>query len=176
MMDADEARALVDGSNAQDADDRTARLVELSEMTPSEGLVGFEGRVAELLFEDVKATWIYGCFTSTVLSAAAFCIQQLAGSIRFLRDDPHLPEETSSLEGVARLAVDRGIIDVSLQSQLVQLHDRVMYYGRAGLHEASRELDHHLLDAATFAEAEHPLLVDARLALVCAIAVVHRAP
>jgi len=171
-MDAGKARTLIIARDAQDFDERSARLAELSEMMPSEGRLRFEGAVAELLFDDVKATWIYGCFTSTVLTGAAFCIQQLAGSIRFLPDDPGLAEEAPSLEDLARLSMDRGIIGVDLQSQLIQLHDRLMYYVRTGLHEDPRQLERHFRDADTFAEAEDPLLVDARLALTCAVGLV----
>ena len=49
------------------------------------------GLAAEWLFEDVKATWLYGYFTGTVLTAYAFCVQQLAGLLRMNSDDAEYP-------------------------------------------------------------------------------------
>ena len=173
-MDFNAARTLVEEINASDSGGRVARLLELSEMLPSEGLIGFEGSAGQFLFEDVKATWLYGCFTSTVLTANAFCVQQLAGSIRWLPEDSSLPEQAGSPDELAELAAERGVITVDLQGQLVQLNDRFMYYAGTSLHEAPLQLERHLLEAEAFGEVDHPLLADARLALTCAIALVHR--
>src|ERR1039458_8052466 len=68
-LDFNAARTLVEEINASDSGGRVARLLELSEMLPSEGLIGFEGSAGQFLFEDVKATWLYGCFTPAVLTA-----------------------------------------------------------------------------------------------------------
>lgn len=173
-MDAKAARTLINEIDVSDSEGRIARLLKLMEMLPSEGLIGFEGTAGQMLFEDVKATWLYGCFTSTVLTANAFCVQQLAGSIRWLPDDSLLPEQAGTLEELAALATERGVITVDLQGQLVQLHDRFMYYAGTGLHEAPLQLERHFLEAESFGEVQHPLLADAELALTCAIALIYK--
>ena len=58
--------------------------------------MGFGGQAAHWLFEDLKSTWIYASFTSTVLTARALCMLQLANSIRLSSDDATLPEEAAA--------------------------------------------------------------------------------
>ena len=41
-------------------------------------MLGFSSQAPQWLFEDIKATWLYGCFPSTVLTAYALCGLQTA--------------------------------------------------------------------------------------------------
>lgn len=95
-MDFEEASHLVADVDARDHRDRTERLVDLVELL-GDDVVGFSGQAAEWLFEDVKATWLYGYFTATVLTSYAFCVHQLAGLVRMALDDPSIPETDGSL-------------------------------------------------------------------------------
>jgi hypothetical protein len=174
-MDQNEASDLIAEVDASDHQGRTERLVELTELLPSEGMLGFSGQAAQWLFEDIKATWLYGCFTSTVVTAHAFCTQQLAGSIRMLPDDPSLPDEAESLEHLAAIAADRGIVDVDLRALLIELSDRSLSYTATHLHEYDARLERHLVEAEALSDA-HPLLVDARQAITTAIRLVYRRP
>jgi hypothetical protein len=79
-MNKDEASRLINEVDVSDHDGRAERLVELTGLLPDDGLIGFSGQAAEWLFDDIKATWLYGSFTSTVLTAYAFCSLQVAGS------------------------------------------------------------------------------------------------
>lgn len=123
----------------------------------------------------MKATWLYGCFTSTVVTAHAFCAQQLAGSIRMLPDDASLPDDADSLEHLAAIAADRGIVDVELRALLVELDDRSLSYTATHLHKHEARLERHLLEAEALSD-DHPLLVDARQALTTAARLVYRRP
>jgi hypothetical protein len=172
-MDQAEASQLISRIDEEDHVGRSERLVELTGLLPSDEMEGFSGQAAQWLLEDVKATWLYGCFTGTVLTAHAFCCLQLAGRIRFLPDDPTLPDEAESLEDLAAFAVTAGVIDVDLQARLLELHDRVRFYTAAGLHVHDVGLDRHLVEAAA-ATGEHPLLLDARHALTTAVRLIHR--
>lgn len=91
-----EAIEAVAQADSNELADRASRLVELTGGLGDE-IAGFSGQGAAWLFEDVKATWIYGYFTATVLSSHAFCRQQLAGILRLLPDDPSLPQSMTSL-------------------------------------------------------------------------------
>ena len=172
-MDPTEASQLISDRDEQDRIERSHRLVELTSLRLIARQEGFSGQAAQWLFEDVKATWLYGCFTATVLTAHAFCSLQLAGRIRFLPDDPTLPDEAESLEHLARIAMTAGVLDVDLQARLLELHDRYRFYTAAGLHEHDVGLDRHLVEAAA-AVGEHPLLLDARHALATAVRLIHR--
>lgn len=172
-MNAVEASKLVSDVNSSDHEGRTERLVELSELLPDDGLIGFSGPAAQWLFEDTKATWLYGCFTSTVLTAHAFCRLQLAGWIRWLPDDPELPEEAESLEHLAALAVTAGVVNIDTQARLVDLEDRYRAYTAAHLHEYKARLERHLLEAESVGE-EHPFLLNARAALLTAVLLLYR--
>lgn len=174
-MDQDQASDLIAEVDERDHQGRTERLVELTELLPGDGMIGFSGQAAQWLFEDVKATWLYGCFTSTVVTAHAFCAQQLAGSIRMLPDDPSLPDDADSLEHLAAIAADRGIIDVDLRALLVELNDRSLSYTVTHLHEYQARLERHLVEAQALSE-DHPLLADARQAITTAIRLVYRRP
>ena len=103
-MNRDEASRLIADVDGRDHAERTERLIELVGLMPEDGMIGFSGQAGELLFDDVKATWLYGCFTSTVVTAHAFCLIQVGGGIRLFRDDPSLPAEAISLEHLAALA------------------------------------------------------------------------
>jgi riboflavin biosynthesis pyrimidine reductase len=172
-MEQSEASLLVANVDEQDHDGRTERLVELTELLPDDGMVGFSGNAAQWLFEDVKATWLYGCFASTVLTAHAFCSLQIAGAIRMLADDPRLPNEAESLEQLAAIAVEAGALDVERQARLLELHDRYRLYTSAHLHEYEARLERHMVEVAIIG-TEHHLLSDARLALVTSVSLVYR--
>lgn len=172
-MNPDEASQLISDIDERDLAGRTERLVELTELLPGDGMLGFSGQAAQLLFEDVKATWLYGCFTSTVLTAHAFCSLQLAGLIRLLPDDPDIADEVGSLEELAALAVEVAAVDVDTQARLVDLHDRHSAYTAAHLCEHEARLERHLIEAETMTD-EHPLLRDARLSLVTSARLVYR--
>lgn len=172
-MDPTEASELINNINGTDHAGRVERLVELSRLLPEAGMLGFSGQAAQWLFEDVKATWLYGCFTSTVVTAHAFCSLQLAGTVRMLPDDPLLPEEAESLEQLAAFAVGARVIDVELQASLIDLYDRYRFYSQAHLHEYEALLERHLSEAGQVS-ADHPLLGDARQALTTAVRLVYR--
>lgn len=107
------------------------------------------------------------------LGVACFLQQQLAGMLRLLPDDPSLPQSTTSLEVLAALAGERGAIDLGLRARLVTLDDITRAYASADLHEYRAEAERRAIDAADFSD-EHTLLADARLALECSLAVLHR--
>lgn len=172
-MDQNEASELIAGIDRSGHEGRTERLVELTELLPIDGMIGFSGLAPQWLFEDVKATWLYGCFASTVLTAHAFCSLQIAGSLRLLPDDPGLPDESESLEHLAAMAVEARALDVELQARLLDLHDRYRAYAAAHLHEHESRLERHVADAEALG-GEHPLVADARLALRTAVSLVHR--
>ena len=77
-MELDQALDLVAEADDRERSGRAIRLLEVADLL-GEGMVGFSGQAAEWLFEDVKATWVSGYFTSTVLTAYAFCIPVLQG-------------------------------------------------------------------------------------------------
>ena len=171
MEPGDAAHAVADADDREN-EVRAARLVELNAILPDE-LVGFSGQAAQWLFEDVKATWIYGYFTATVLTAHPFCMQQLAGLVRMLHDDPDLPEEMGSLEELAATAHNGGLIDINLRAELLTLHDLVTIYTTVGLQEYEGSIERRVLEAQRFTD-EHALLNDARTALRCSVALLHR--
>jgi len=172
-MDQDEASRLTSDVDATEHSVRVQRLVELAGVLPDSGMIGFSGQAAEWLFEDVKATWLYGCFTSTVLTAHAFCCVQLAGVIRLLPDAPEMPTEPDSLEHLADLAARAAGLDIDTQARLVDLHDRYRAYSAADLHEFERRLERHVLETQAVTD-EHPLLVDAREALITSVRLLYR--
>lgn len=174
-MDQNEASTLIAAVDERDHDGRTERLVELTAFLPRDGMIGFSGHAAQWLFEDVKATWLYGCFTSTVVTAHAFCAQQLAGWIRMLPDEASLPDDAHSLEHLAAIAADRGIVDVELRALLLELNDRSLSYTATHLHRYEARLERHLIEAEALSH-DDPLLVDARQALLTAVRLVYRRP
>ena len=171
MEPGDATRAVAEADDREN-EVRAARLVELNDML-ADDVVGFSGQAAQWLFEDVKATWIYGYFTSTVLTAYAFCMHQLAGLIRMLPDDPGLPDESTSLDALAATAHGHGLIGVDLRAQLVTLHDFGTMYLAVGLHEYTARIERRVVEAEMFTD-EHSLLSDARAALSCSVALLHR--
>ena len=174
-LDRSEVSEALRARDDSDHEERIDRLGELIDLLPADGLLGFHGQAAEWLFDDVKATWIYGAFTSTVLTAHAFCMVQLAGRMRLLQDNPGLPAEAESLEHLARLAAEAGIIDADTQAQVVQLHDRSRTYVAANLHRHELRLERHIIETEEVTD-EPPLLLDARQALRTAAALVDRRP
>lgn len=172
-MDQDEASRLIADVDRRDHAGRAERLTELMELLPHGGMVGFSGQAAQWLFEDVKATWLYGCFTSTVVTAHAFCLIQVAGEIRLLLDDPSLPTEVNSLEHLTALAVEAGALSIDLQARLIDLDDRHRAYTAVRLHEYEPRLEHHLAEAEALGGG-HPLLLDARSALTTAARLLYR--
>lgn len=171
-MEHAEAATRVAEVDRRENEDRASRLTELDALL-SDDVVGFSGQAAEWLFEDVKATWIYGYFTATILAAYAFCAHQLAGVIRMIPDDPDLPEQTTSLEELAAATRDRGLINLDLHARLVRLHDSATVYLAVGLHEYDAQVERRVAEASLFTD-EHALLSDARDALECSVALLHR--
>lgn len=174
-LDHQAASQLVAEVDERDHADRVARLVELDGLLPGEGAIGFSGQAAEWLFEDIKATWIYGCFASTVVTAHGFCSVQLAGLIRLLPDHPGFPDEEPSLEQLAAIAFGRSGDDVELQARLVELHDRHRAYTAAHLHKHELRLERHLVESSEMTD-DDPLLLDARHALTTATRLLFRQP
>lgn len=167
----DAARTVAE-ADARENGDRAERLVELQSLLADEE-VGLSGEAAQWLFEDIKATWIYGYLTATVLAAYAFCMHQLAGLVRMFPDDPGLRDEMTSLEELAAMAQLRGLIDIDLHARLLNLHDVGTIYLTVGLHEYSAQTERRIVEAESFAD-DHPLLADARAALTCSAALLHR--
>jgi hypothetical protein len=171
-MDFDQASRAVADVDARDHNDRATRLVELVDLL-GDDVVGFGGQAAEWLFEDVKATWLYGYFTATVLTSYAFCIHQLAGLVRMSMDDPSLPESAATLEDLARICEQQRMIDLEVRARLVTLQDNAQLYLSSGLHEYGAQLERRIVETELFTQ-EHALLADARAALECSVAVLHR--
>lgn len=171
-MDQNDASRLVTEADERDHEDRTERLLELNSLLPDEEMIGFSGQAAVWLFDDVKATWIYGYFTSTVLTAHAFSLLQLAGSMRLLPDEVERPEGETSLEALAALAAQHRLIDVTTQARLVQLHDRAFVYLKANLRSYDATLERHVANTEIVTQV-HPLLEDAREALKAAVDLLH---
>ncbi len=171
-MDPEEAADEVAQVDRRENADRAARLVELDFILPGD-FIGFSGRAAEWLFEDVKATWIYGYFSATIVAGYAFCLQQLAGLLRMFPDDPELPETATSLEQLAAMAENRQLIDVSTRARLLSLHDVAVGYLVVGLHEYTFQAERREIEAEVFA-GEQALLADARSALRCSVNLLHR--
>jgi hypothetical protein len=172
-MDREEASFLIAEVNQTDHEGRTERLVELAELLPADDMIGFSGQAAQWLFEDIKATWLYGCFTGTLITAHAFCSLQIAGWLRIMPNDPRLPDEADSLERLAAIALEAGALDVDLLARLLDLHDRCRAYTAAHLHKDERRLERHVVEAETIG-GEHALLADARRALRTAARVLYR--
>lgn len=169
-MELDRAERLVAEADQTELHDRATRLVELASLLGDHPLL-FHGLAAEWLFEDVKATWLYGYFTSTVLTAYAFCLQQVAGVIRIAAQDDDVVGEAITLETLAEIAEQRELIDLDLRAQLVALHDSAAIYLASDLASYRRPLDRRADDTERFSE-EHTLLSDARSALTCCVRLV----
>jgi hypothetical protein len=171
-VDLGEAARTIAEVDRRENTSRAARLTELEALL-TDDVVGFSGQAAVLLFDDIKATWIHGFFTATILAAYAFCVHQLAGLLRLLPDDPTLPDRTTSLEELAAVNRNRGVINIGLHAQLVTLHDSAMVYFASGLHEYDAEVERRAAEASLFSDG-HGLLGDARSALLCSVALLHR--
>lgn len=130
LTDAREAIA-VDSSHLEH---RAHRLVELNAALP-DGHVALAGEAPDLLFADVKATWIYGYFAATTVVAASFCIQQVAGRVRLFSDDDddELPDVTKSLEEAAALAHQRSLIERAMAAAHFSDHDHLLEDARLAL-------------------------------------------
>lgn len=167
-MELNHAVDLIAEADDRDREERAARLVELTGLLRDEPQ-GFTGQAAAWLFDDVKATWIYGYFTSTVLTAHAFCIQQLAGVNRLLSKELADPLQLISLDKLAELSGGRGLIGLDLRARLVTLHDSANLYLSANIYEYRPDLEQRIADAQSFTE-DHTLLIDARVSLECSVA------
>jgi hypothetical protein len=172
-VEASEAASLISARDANDHAGRIARLLELSELLPDQDALGFSGPAAALLFEDLKATWIYGYFTSTVVTSNAFCHLQLSGTLRLLAEVPPALTGVQSLADIAGVAVDAGAIDVSIQALLVTLVDAATRYSAVDHDQYDPGFERHLLDVEAVSD-EDPLLLDARQALLAATKLVYR--
>lgn len=148
-MDLEEASRLVSEVDDRENADRGTRLVELGDLLDDRRM-GFHGQAAEWLFEDVKATWIYGYFTATVLASDAFCKHQLAGLIRLATDLAPPTRPNGSLEELAALAEQRGVIDDETYARLVSLHDVTATYMSASVTEFNTLLERRMADSQRF--------------------------
>lgn len=167
MERSDALKAIADIDN-QDRSGRVERLQELTELLPDDGLVGFNGTAAQLMFEDVKATWIYGCFTSTVITSYTFCVQQLAGNLRMWTDiSSDGISSAPTLEGLGAIAQTYSLVTPGLHARLVELHDRAQMYLKVSLDEYQPGLESHLIDVDLHTD-DVALLTDARRALTTA--------
>lgn len=161
------AASLVAESDRAEQQDRATRLVELTSLLDGRPLV-MHGLAAEWLFEDVKGTWLYGFFTSTIVTAYAFCVQQVAGVIRMASEDHDMAIGEMTLEDLAEIAEQRYLIDLDLRAQLVALDDSAAIYLASDLASYHPRLDRRADDSARFTD-EHILLADARSALACCV-------
>ena len=166
-MEISDAVRLIEETDLDERNARASRLLELSDLVGTRPQV-LHGLAAEWLFEDVKATWIYGYFTGTVLTAYAFCVQQLAGFVRTMSDDPEVSDDSADLEVLAGIAHHCDLADGDLRARLVRLHDSATLYLTAGLISYGRRLESRDEDAETFMD-EPTLLLDARHALECCV-------
>src|SRR5215218_7153478 len=139
-MERSEAELTLRTADEEARSARASRLVELTLFLPADD-VGVNGTAADWLFEDVKATWIYGFFSSTILTAAAFCASQLI----LLTDAGSAHSDSKSLEALAGVAADRGLIDLDLHADLVRLADSAVAY--AGIGDGANALGRRLQDA-----------------------------
>lgn len=167
-MDQQEAVELIAQADESERAERAERLIELMLLLGDES-VGFSGQAAAWLFDDVKATWLYGYFTATVVTAHAFCLRQLSGRMLVLPDEPDLPDMVDSLEELAAMCDERGLISIELRARLVALHDSTSAYTTVDLHEQDLSLERRLIDAEVVGADDHPLLADARSALECCV-------
>ena len=165
-MEIGEALAAVQDADDRDHSERARRLVELSEMVGSSDAVFFS-QAAEWLFDDVKATGIYGYFSATVVTAYAYCTSHLAGLLLLGRDERDLPDAVDSLEGLAAACTRGGLIDVDLQAMLSELQLSADAYLPTTLSTAPRVLEQRLGEASLLSSNEHPLQAEARAALSC---------
>lgn len=168
----DAARRAVASFDERELVERASRLQELDALLDDREH-GYSGQAAQWLFDDVKATWIYGYLTATVVAAYAFCVQKLSGLVRMLPDDPGLPDGSMALDLLAAIAHQRGLVDVRTRAQLVALHDAAQGYLSSNPHEFPAQTERRAAEAEEFAD-EHMLLTDGRRALECAITLLHR--
>lgn len=168
MEKSDALQAITD-IDEQDRSGRTERLQELIDLLPDNGLVGFNGTAPQLMFEDVKATWIYGCFVSTVITSYTFCLQQLAGNLRLstsLASDAVASDVT--LEGLGALASSYSLVTPEQHASIVGLHDRAQMYLNVSVDEYKPGLERHLIEVDVHTD-DDALFTDARLALTTAV-------
>lgn len=154
--------------------ERAARLMELSQMLPDDGLIGISGKAAAWLFDDLKATWIYGYLTSTIVTSYVFCSQQLAGLVRLISEEAHLTEHPT-VEELAHVAANQGIIGVDTLAELVGLQDRWTAYAETSLGGYEPRLERHLIESGALG-GDDPLLEDARRSVAVAIKLLLRNP
>ena len=95
-------------------------------------------------------------------------LQQLAGFVRTMSDDPEVSDDSADLEVLAGIAHHCDLADGDLRARLVRLHDSATLYLTAGLISYGRRLESRAEDAETFMD-EPTLLLDARHALECCV-------
>ena len=173
-MDQEQASLKITEVDSVDHEERINRLVQLMDAMPTSEHIGFAGTGPQLMFEDVKATWIYGAFTSTIITSYVFCMQQLANKIRLFGENVPDHIDTLSLETIANIAADLEIIEVDIQARLIQLNDLSMAYMLTSTVEHRLLLDQHFADATQFSNG-HPLLADAEHAMLVAISLLETA-
>ena len=113
------ARRLVQDADDASREERALRLSEAARHPNWDRPKLFVGEGARLLFEDVKATWIYGYFTSTILSSAGFCQLQVTGATRLI--DVEATRGTGDALDRLRTVVALGLIDQEQQARLIEL-------------------------------------------------------
>lgn len=168
-MEIEEALAAVSDADARDRTERAHRLVELMRLIEASN-AAFSNQAAEWLFEDVKATWIYGYFAATIVTSHSFCRRQLAGVLLMRSDDPELPHTIDSLEDLAARGEEHGVIDLDLRAKLVELSASAEAFTTVDLHVDHQRLERRLEETALLNGDEHPLLIDALAALTCCAA------
>ncbi len=161
-MTPEEARSAIESADALDAAARADRLIWISGEFPDE--VAVHGTAAQLLLDDVKATWIYGFFASTVVSAHAFCLLQLTRTIRLHTDELSVNERFVSLTYLAELAHGNGLISGESRVLLIRLEDRRLDYVDSQSDQYEDRLETHLREAQQFDNAP-PLYSDGQLAV-----------
>ena len=168
-MDESEAMKFISDVDEADLGGRARRLRELNQLLPKDGLMAFNGTVAQLVFEDVKATWIYGYFVATVITSYVFCIQQLAGNLRMLSDvSSDVISSNLDLENLGALAKSHSLVTPELHANLVELHDRAQMYLEVSIDEYVPRAERHFSEVDQHTDGD-ALLLDARLALTTAV-------
>jgi hypothetical protein len=170
MMNLDEAKVAIESRITADLDQRAQRLVELDELLNGDWDGPFSAATdASLIFEDVKATWIDGALTATVMTSHAYCRLQLMSRL-LLSGQPARDESVGDLAAIAQHARDTGLIEVETLARVLELHDLFRTYTRsAAATGTGRILDTHLGEKERSFGGD-AFLSDAREALSTAVA------
>ena len=161
-MNLEEATRLIQTGDADLLADRALRLLELDELLEGDWQGPYSSSLDEtLFFEDIKATWIYGFFTSTIVGAHAYCRLQLMNSLNLAGSRP-FANDAEDLSQLAGQAASAGLITAAEHARLLELEDLHRIYTRAsGPTAIGLALEGHL-DAKESAFGETPQLADAR--------------